>query len=148
MRILWGMFAKLNLYSRITKWFRERERKGKGYKVPLDDLVFRVYQRFKEHTGFDSPVCPQCFLQRDVKVKMEFRHSNIVIGVPNRDDQAWKCFYCYHTLHHGLPITKKDALEEVELRGGSTYLMRPTYRVDERDNEAVLKRLSDLGYIE
>ena len=137
----------MSLYSRITKYFREKERKGKGYKVPLEDLIFRAIKRYREQTGFQYPICPQCFLNRNVKVVMEFRHSNVVIGVPTRDDQAFKCLYCYHTLHHGIPITKKDALEEVDLRGGSSYLMRPTFRVDERDDEAVLKRLSDLGYI-
>lgn len=138
----------MSFYSRITKYFREKERKGKGYKVPLGDLIFRAIKRFREQTGFDYPICPQCFLNRNVKVKMDFRHSNIVIGIPTRDDQAWKCTYCYHTLHHGIPITKKEALEEVDLRGGSSYLMRPTYRVDEREDEAVLKRLADLGYID
>ncbi len=134
-------------YSRITKYFRERERKGKGYKVSLEVLILRAVDRFQMETGFEKPICPQCFFNRNVKVPMDFRHSNIVIGVPTRDDQAWKCTYCYHTLHHGIPITNKAALEEVDLRGGSSYLMRPTYRVDERDNEAVRKRLSDLGYI-
>ena len=147
MWILSGVFESLSLYSRITKYFREKERKGKGYKIPLEDLIYRAIKRYRENTGFDYPICPQCFLNRNLKVAMEFRHSNVVIGVPTRDDQVFKCVYCYHTLHHGIPITNKDALEEIDLRGGSSYLMRPTYRVDEREDEAVLKRLMDLGYI-
>lgn len=133
----------------MMRWFRERRNRGKPYKIELEELILRAKGRFTEHTGFSSPCCPQCFLQRDSKVFMMFRTSKIVIDVvPIRDDQAYKCGWCYMTVHHGIPITRKDALEEIELRGGSPYLMKPTYRPDERGMEVVKKRLADLGYIE
>jgi len=134
---------------RIIKWFKERRNRGKPYKIPLEELIYRATKRKTEATGFNKIFCPQCFLQRNVKAEMEFRTSNIVINVtPIRDDQAYKCMWCYYTVHHGIPITRKDALEEIELRGESSYLMRPTIRPDERDMEVVKKRLRDLGYIE
>lgn len=131
---------------RILKDWRNR---GKPYKVPLEELIHRATKRYTNATGYKIVYCPQCFIERGFKVSMEFRTSKIVIDVvPIRDDQAYKCTYCYRTVHHGLPITKLDALEEIKLRGGSPYLMKPTYRPDERGMDAVKKRLRDLGYIE
>ena len=133
----------------MIRRLREWRNRGSAYEIPLEELIERAVERKTEATGFKDIFCPQCFLQRGVKVPMEFRTSKIVIEVvPIRDDQAYKCTYCFKTVHHGIPITRKDAEEEIHLRGGSPYLMKPTYRPDERDNEEVKKRLRDLGYIE
>ena len=137
------------MLNEIVKWWRERKNRGKPYKIPLEELIHRAEQRFEEATGYTKVICPSCFLQRNVKTPMEFRTSKIVIDVvPIRDDQAYKCTWCYMTVHHGIPITMKEALEEIDLRGGSPYLMKPTYRPDERDMDVVKERLRKLGYIE
>lgn len=133
----------------MLRWFRERKNRGKEYLIPLEELIHRAEKRYTEATGYNKVFCPQCFLQRNVKTPMDFRTSKIVIDViPIRDDQAYKCIWCYKTVHHGIPITRKDALEEIKLRGGSPYLMKPTYRPDERDMKVVKERLEKLGYIE
>lgn len=133
----------------MLRKIKERMNKGKPYKIPLEELIKRAEDRKTKETGYNKILCPQCFIQRNVKTPMEFRTSKIVIDViPIRDDQAYKCTWCYYTEHHGIPITRKNALEEIELRGGSPYLMKPTYRPDERNMEVVKERLRKLGYIE
>jgi hypothetical protein len=133
----------------IIRWIRERKNRGSDYLLALERLIERAEERYTEATGYKIVMCPQCFMQRGVKTRMEFRTSKIVIDViPIRDDQAYKCTWCYHTVHHGIPITKTDALIEINMRGGSPYLMKPTYRPDERDMDVVKERLRKLGYIE
>ncbi|MBA7490153.1 hypothetical protein ES702_00688 [subsurface metagenome] len=134
---------------RILKKILESRQRGSDYLIPLEELIYRAIKRMIEATGYNKLFCPQCYLNRSVKTPMEFRTSKIVIDViPIRDDQAYKCIWCYHTTHHGIPITRKDALEEIKLRGNSPWLMKPTYRPDERDMMVVKKRLRKLGYIE
>lgn len=135
-------------YVKIVTWFKERQNEGTGYVIPLKDLIIRAENRFKFATNYDQPYCPQCMAQDETRVPMMFRHSKIVVGVPNRDDQGWKCPVCYTTVHHGIPITREAALDEIKLRGNAAYLMRPSFRPDERDNEIVKERLRRLGYIE
>ena len=138
----------IGIYVRVVTWFKEGQNEGNGYLIPLHSLIDRAEYRYLIETGFESPICPQCFIHRGVKSKMDFRHSHIFSGVPLRDDQGWKCTYCYHTFHVGIPINSEDAKEEIHLRGGSSYLMRPSFRPDERGDEEVKERLRKLGYIE
>lgn len=79
---------------------------------------------------------------------MAFRHSKIVVGLgPVRDDMGFKCTWCFHTAHFGIPITEAEAREAIELRGGPV-LTRPSERPDEDGDEMVKERLRRLGYIE
>lgn len=98
-----------------------------------------------------KPKCPHC------GHLMEFRHSEVhgggiarevSKGCPIRDDQIWKCLNCFHTAHFGIPLTKKQASEELALRGGSPFLLRPSERQDEVGRKEVMKRLKELGYID
>ena len=137
-----GLVRRLFLYARDSI----RGLQYSEYKVPLLDLIQRAEVRFERVTKgvieFRRPVCPYC------DRRMMFRHSEIVVGRgPVRDDQVWKCTRCYHTAHFGLPITRGEALEEIDLRGGPT-LMRPSRRSDEDGLEVVTERLRRLGYIE
>ena len=137
------------MLSKIWKWISDLRYRGKSYEIPLNELIDLAVDRMKRETGYTKLICPQCFLQRGVKSPMDFRTSKIVVDVvPIRDDQAYKCTWCFYTEHHGIPINRVEANTEIRLRGGSPWLMKPTYRPDERNDEAVLKRLRDLGYIE
>jgi len=135
------------IFKRFIRWLRRRRQRGRKYKIPLDEIIERSLKRFAENTGFAKPICPQCFLIFEMKRAMEFRLSNIVNKFPRRDDIAFKCFFCYHTLHHGIPISKKIAEEEIDLRG-HTLIMQPSKRTDEIEYQETIERLKKLGYIE
>jgi len=116
--------------------------------TPYSDLDYLI-QRAKERMRI-KPVCPFC------SNEILFRHSTIAggnliprtpKGSPIRDDQYWKCPNCFHTSHFGLPMSRRDALIEMKLRGGSD-LLYPTCRSDEREREDVKKRLRALGYLD
>lgn len=100
----------------------------------LSLLIKRCIKRMKI-----TPLCQFCDLP------MMFRYSTIS-WPPLRDDQVWKCIKCFHTVHFGIPLTKKEYVREFALRGGR-HLIRPSYRSDERNKKEVLERLRALGYM-
>lgn len=89
-----------------------------------------------------QPNCPYCGSE------MMFRNSSIVgTAGPIRDDIGMKCPNCFHTAHFGVPISRQEYEEEIKLRGGQ-WLLRPTYRLDERSRTDVKERLKALGYLD
>lgn len=134
----------MNLRRRIMReilgytWFEEEGRKPHGR---LDVLIQRCEDRKRQYHGL--PKCPYCGTQ------MMFRHSALAggSGAPIRDDQGWKCVACFHTAHFGIPLTRDEYEDEYQLRGGR-FLTRPTYRLDERGRDEVMKRLRALGYLD
>jgi hypothetical protein len=94
------------------------------------------------------PLCPYCMVTENRRVEMMFRHSTLAggDGAPLREDQTWKCPCCRNTQNFGLPLTSEE-FHVLKMNRGGKYLMRPTFRKDERDKEAVKKRLRDLGYL-
>lgn len=129
----------------IKALLEKRLNKGSNYKLPFNELIDRCLSRVPK-----IPFCPICYLTDKLYIPMKFRRSHIAggKGFPYRDDTAFKCVECYHTLHIGVPISKKTALKEIELRGGSPYLSSPSFRVDEREKEEIRKRLLHLGYFD
>ena len=116
----------------------------------LDRLIRRAEERYQRISrGVFPPICSHC------DHAMELRHSNIAgggfsgcpVGSPIRDDQGYKCTNCYHTCHFGLPISKREAQQEIRLRGG-TKISRPSQRRDEAGREDIKKRLKELGYFD
>jgi len=104
-------------------------------------LIEKEEQLKQAHEG--TPVCPYC------AGKMMFRHSKLAggNGAPLRDDQAWKCPCCKHTAHFGIPVTRGE-FDEMKLERGGLFLSRPSFRLGERGDAEVRKRLRDLGYLE
>jgi hypothetical protein len=130
---------------RLYRWAVRKVKASEysDYKLPLDELITRAERTFKRVSHLSGlPKCPYC------DSLMMFRHSSIVVFAgPVRDDMGFKCPWCYHTAHFGIPITREEALEEMDLRGGPT-LTRPSIRPDEDGLEIVEERLRRLGYIE
>jgi hypothetical protein len=129
---------------RLMRWAvrKVKESETRPYQIELSELILRARKRWKNATAMRYPECPYC------EAPMLFRHSKIVITVgPVRDDQGWKCLSCFHTAHFGIPMTREDALTEIDLRGSPT-LMRPSERPDEDGLDVVTERLRRLGYIE
>lgn len=124
----------------MARWIKASE--FTAYKVPLEDLINRARARYEKATHREFPKCPYC------DSLMMFRHSTVVVDIgPVRDDMGFKCPRCFHTAHFGIPITRAEALEEIDLRGGPT-LTRPSIRPDEDGLDIVKVRLRRLGYIE
>lgn len=120
------------------------ERYNRPYPYDIDFYIMRVERRLLSIRRMFFPLCPFC------DTTMQVRYSNIVVikGCPVRDDVHVKCVKCFYTAHFGLPITKREALEEIRLRGGNTRVLRPTYNIEERSREDIKKKLIELGYIE
>ncbi len=136
------------LVRKILVWGRDKMRgtQYSEYSVPLEELIHRAEARFIRFNGA-FPLCPMDHA-KGADYMMDFRHSEVVVGRgPVRDDQTWKCTFCFHTAHFGLPITREEALEDMDLRGGPT-LMRPSRRPDEDGLDVVTERLRRLGYVE
>jgi len=128
----------MGLIQRLYLWyldFRRKQVSGPIYEH-LELLIDRAVQRMKV-----MPQCPYC------ENTMFFRDSRIWAGFPYRDDQSYKCTFCFHTCHFGIPITKKEFETELKLRG-SPYLLRPDFNPSERTNKETIKRLKALGYLE
>lgn len=126
----------------IRDWVKRRLNTYRPPRMSYDDLIDLSLTR--QH--WEDVNCPVCF-SNGCETKMYFRRSNIVDipDVPVRDDLALKCPRCNHSVHFGNPMTRKEARKEIELRGHS-MLMTPSYRLDERNDEELKKRLKALGY--
>ncbi|MHC4573384.1 MAG: hypothetical protein ACYS76_04520 [Planctomycetota bacterium] len=137
----WILRSSLKLVRWATRKVKASE--YQAYKLPLPELIARTEARFIDNSGLGE--LPKCPYSGHV---MALRHSKIVVGLgPVRDDMGFKCVWCYHTAHFGIPITRAEALEAIDLRGGPT-LTRPSERPDEDGDEAVKERLRKLGYVE
>jgi len=104
-------------------------------------LIERAIERHMEKAKI-TPFCPFC------RSQMKFRFSNLSrYGWPLREDQCWKCPYCYFTATFGIPLTRQEWQTEYNLRKGH-ILMRPDLREDEKHKKEVIARLKALGYLD
>jgi len=128
----------MKIIQKVYLWYLDFRRKQVSSPriANLHALIEKAKRRMKL-----TPKCPYCLNV------MSFRDSRIWKGFPYRDDQSYKCTFCFHTCTFGLPITKKEYEMELKLRG-SPYLLRPDFNPSERNNKETIERLRALGYLE
>jgi hypothetical protein len=139
----------MNFLSRMFLWIYKKSTEQRfdnsKRKISLKELIFRAESRLKLIS--ESVYCPMCFLDTGERVPMMFRTSHVVDGSPCRDDQAYKCRKCFHTVHFGIPITRELVLEEIDLRGSHQILQPSAFKLPKTDPE-IEERLKALGYLD
>jgi len=136
---------KLTNIPLVRKILAAFERPKQGYLMKnLDYLIRRSIKRMK--------IVPSCPFGHG---KMTFRASKLNTS-PMRDDIVYKCTKCWYLAFFGVPMTPNEYKKEIQLRGGMTTLLHPSWNLptinlreqySEEDKKIIVESLKKLGYI-